>query len=201
MTKSFEIIEMKRALCITDNEIILIFKIRDSKWFIFLSMADFFTKSFENILSGDMERSFSFWKKVHGEFLIILIGWKFVLNSLLLMKRVKNSKCLRYFFKIDWYELSSKWMCFPWVIMTNSKFERTEEKDYGVDFEWEFGPWKCGDVMEIERALRVGECVINLCVFLFADEELIVLMRVEERVDGRGFDFDVIEWPESDLVT
>lgn len=92
-------------------------------------------------------------------------------------------------------------MCFPWVIMTNSKFERTEEKDYGVDFEWEFGPWKCGDVMEIERALRVGECVINLCVFLFADEDLIVLMRVEERVDGRGFDFDVIEWPESDLVT
>lgn len=179
VTESFKIIKMKRAICTSYSEIILIFEIWDSKWCSFLWVCYFFTKSFENILSGDIKGGFSFWQEIHGEILIILIGGEFVLNSLLLMERVNNRERWRYFFDIYWEEFCCEGMCFPWIIIADSEFERTEKKDDGVDFECVFGPWKCGDMVESEGALCVSGGMVDFGAFLFADVKIGVFCTIE----------------------
>ena len=201
MAESLKVVKMKRSICVTYYEIILVFIIRNCKWSIFLIATYFFTKAFQNILSGNMERSFSFWKEIHGKLLIILICWKSVFNSFLLMEGVNSSHWWGYFFDSNWEKLSSEGVSFPWIVVESSELERTEEKDDWIDFECVLGPWESGDMVKVNSWLRIGKYVINFSGFLFADVQVIIFRRVEERVDGGGFDFDVVEWPENDLVT
>lgn len=91
-------------------------------------------------------------------------------------------------------------MSFPGVVIKSSEFKWAEEEDNGVDFECKFGPWKCGYMMKIESSLWVGKSVIDFSCFLFADVKIVVLRRVKERVDWRGFNFDIIERPKNDLI-
>lgn len=200
MTKSLEVVKMKWTVCVTHNEIILVFIIGDSKWSIFLVATDFLAKSFENILPGNMERSFPFWKIIHCEFLIILICWESVFNSFLLMEGVNNSQWWRHFFHINGEEFGCEGMGFPWIVLKCSEFERTEKEDDWIDFQCVFGPRKSGDMMEVESGLRIGKDMINFSGLLFADVQVVIFLRVEEGVDGGRFDFNVVEWPENDLV-
>lgn len=200
MTKSLEVVKMKWTVCVTDNEIILVFVIWNCKRSIFLVATDFLAESFENILLGNMERSFSFWKIIHSELLIILICWESVFNSFLLMEGVYSSQWWRYFFDINGEEFSCEGMSFPWIVLKGSEFERTEKEDDWIDFECVFGPWESGNMMEVESWLRIGKDMINFSGLLFADVQVVIFLRVEERVDGGRFDFDVVEWPEDDLV-
>lgn len=201
MTESLKIVKMDWTICVTYNEIILVFIIGDCKWSIFLIATYFFTKALKDILSCNMEWSFSFWKEIHGEFLIILICWEFVFNSFLLMEGINSSHWWGYFFDSNWKELSSEGVSFPWIVVKSSEFKRTEEEDDWIYFECVFGPWESGNMVEVESWLRAGKYVINFSGFLFADVQVVIFGRVEERVDGGGFDFDVVEWPENDLVT
>jgi len=41
--------------------------------------------------------------------------------------------------------------------------------------------------------LRIGKDMINFSGLLFADVQVVIFLRVEERVDGGRFDFDVVE--------
>ena len=68
-----EVVNMKSSLAITNDHVVIVLEVAYCEQPVFIDISDFLAKALNNILAGDVERSFPFWHEVHDEILIIFV--------------------------------------------------------------------------------------------------------------------------------